>query len=131
VARREPDTYREQKEGRRRAYLAARTLGELFPGVEEVHLYMTFADPYNASRHSPQTHSFLPGARAFFEVPCPFSMCIGGGFDLRSIIADLTARNGEGAAGELTCQGWHSRERIGTQRCLLQLRYRLVVRYRT
>jgi len=130
MARREPDSYREQKEGRRRAYLAARTLGELFPRVEEVQLQMTFIDPYNASQHSPQMHSFLPGARAFFEVPCPFSMCIGGGFDLGRIVADLTEGNGEGASGELICQGWHSRDRIGSNRCLLHLHYRLTVRYK-
>jgi hypothetical protein len=131
MARREPDSYREQKEGRRRAYLAARTLRELFPAVEEVQLHMTFVDPHNASQHSPQVHSFLPGARAFFEVACPFSMCIGGGFDLRRIVADLTARNGEIASGKLTCQGWHSRDRLGaSDRCLLQLHYRLTVRYK-
>lgn len=130
MSRAEPNSYREQREGRRRAYQSAPTLGESFPRVEEIRLEMSFSDPYRVGKHSPQTHAFLPAARAFFEVACPCSLCIGGGFDLRPVVAQLTARAGESAQGELTCQGWQSRDRVGAQRCLLLMRYHLTVRYR-
>ena len=119
------DAYKHEREARRRAYMSAPSLKDLFPAVEQLVLELTFVDPSASSRHSPQTHIFGPTARGYFEVACPFSSCTSGGFDLSAVIADLVSHRGSAAAGKLVCRGWQDRGRAGEHRCLLELSYRV------
>lgn len=126
----QPDVYKQQRERRRRAYASTPNLSEQFPQVEQLVIRMTFTDPSGRANHSPQMHSFSPAGRAFFEVPCPFSACIDGGFDLNPIIADILNHSGQETSGTLDCQGWQSRDRSDQHRCLLKLHYTLSVCYK-
>jgi hypothetical protein len=125
-----PDSYKQQREMRRRAYASTRSLREESPQVEELVLHLTFRDPNGIAHHSPQTHSFAPGAKAFFTIACPSSSCLAGGFDLADVVARVLAGGGSDASGLLDCPGWQSSGRDHKDRCLLEMRYRLTVRYR-
>lgn len=123
--------YRQQQDIRRRAYLDTRILREDFPRVAQLVLHMTFIDPRGVGRHSAQTHSFSPAAKAYFAVACPWSLCLDGGFDLGPVIAEMLSTGCEEAVGTLQCHGWQSSGRGDNDRCLLELRYRLSACYKT
>jgi len=127
---RPPDRYREQREHRRRSYMNAASLRDQFPHVEQVVLELSFIDHSGHGTYSAQTLTFSPGAHAFFDIPCPSSMCTGGGFDLRSVISRLVARGGSETTGKLDCMGRQSADQNDTHRALLQLDYRVNVIYR-
>lgn len=122
--------YRQQQDSRRRAYLGARSLRDELPRIERLVLQMTFVDPRGAAQHSPQMHTFSPGAKAFFAVPCPCSLCLDGGFDLRPAVARMLAEGAEDSTGRMTCPGWQSPGRGEKDRCRIEMRYRLSACYR-
>jgi len=125
------DAYKHERETRRRAYMSAPSLKDQFPAAEQLVLELTFVDPNAASQHSPQTHTFGPTARAYFEVACPFSSCTGGGFDLSAVVADLLSHGERAASGKLVCRGWQDRGLAGEHRCLLEMSYRVSASFET
>ncbi|HXV06610.1 MAG TPA: hypothetical protein VD791_01150, partial [Burkholderiales bacterium] len=122
--------YRHQQDSRRRAYLASRSLREELPRVERLVLQMTFVDPRGAAQHSPQMHTFSRGAKAFFAIPCPCSLCLDGGFDLGPAVKRMLAEGSEESTGRLLCPGWQNPERTEKDRCRIEMRYRLSASYR-
>jgi hypothetical protein len=131
MVQKQPDAYKQERETRRRAYMSAPSLKEQFPEVEQLVLQLTFADSRGSSRHSPQTHIFGPAARGYFEVPCPFSSCTSGGYNLSLVISDMLSRRRRSVSGRLICHGWQDRGRVGEHRCLLELRYQVSASYET
>jgi hypothetical protein len=127
---REAGAYKQQRESRRRAYVDTPCVREELPGVEQLVVRLIFADPKTATRHSPQTHTYLPGAKAFFAVPCPSSMCLQGGFDLGPAIAKMLADGSGEVTGTATCPGWRAPSRTDPDRCLIEMRYTLTVSYK-
>lgn len=123
------DTYRHQREERRRAYLSTGTMREEFPHIEQLSLLLTFADPSGMSSYSGQSHTLGPAATAFFEIPCPSSVCMGGGFDLRRVIWNLCTRGGRETTGRLDCQGKDSTDDRDPHYCPMQVHYRIMVSY--
>jgi hypothetical protein len=122
--------YKQQRESRRRAYVDTPCLREELPGVEQLVVRLTFADPKSATRHSPQTHTYSPAAKAFFVVACPSSMCLHGGFDLGPAIAEMLADGADEVTGTATCPGWRGPTRTDPDRCLIEMRYNLLVSYK-
>ncbi len=123
------DTYRHEREERRRAYLNTRPLREEFPRIEQLTLQLSFTDASGPSSYSAQTHTFAPAATAFFDIACPSSMCMGGGFDLASVIWRLSTRAGEETSGRLDCQGRDSTDERDPHYCPVHLHYRVTVSY--
>ena len=123
------NAYRHQREMRRRAYASTACLREEFPQVEQLVLEMHFTDPRGIVHYSPQMHSFSPGARAFFAVACPCSMCIDGGYDLAPVIAQMMDRGDEDAAGTMECPGWQHPDRAEQHRCRVRMHYHLAAHY--
>jgi hypothetical protein len=123
------DTPRHEREQRRLAYLSTRPLREEFPRMEQLTLELSFSDANGLSSYSAQTHTFAPAATAFFDIPCPSSMCMGGGFDLGSVIWRLSTRAGHETSGRLDCQGRDSTDERDPHYCPLQLHYRVTVSY--
>ena len=123
--------YRQQQDSRRRAYMSARSLHEELPRIERLVLQMSFSDPRGTAKHSPQMHTFSPGAKAFFAVPCPCSLCLDGGFDLGQAVARVLAAGAEASTGRLICQGWQGPQRTDKDRCGIEMRYRLSACYLT
>jgi hypothetical protein len=125
------DRYQQARQDRRRAFLNTRTLREMSPHVEQVIVELSFVDQSKMEHYSPQTHTFHPAATAFFEFPCPSSVCTGGGFDLGREVSSLIARGGAQTSGILDCMGQQSADRYDSHPALLQLHYRLTVSYRS
>ena len=123
------DSFRRQQETWRRAYAEAYSLRERFPKVEEIVFEMAFTDLKGIGTYSPQMRSLSASAKAFFAIACPRTLCLDGGFDLDSIIRTMLGCGGTTSAGTLECQGWLDPARPENARCLLQLHYRLQVRY--
>ena len=124
------DRYRQEHEHRRQAYMSAPALREQFPHVEQIVLELAFTDQGGLNSYSAQVHTFSPAATAYFEFPCPSSVCTGGGFDLSRVVSSLIARGGKETSGRLDCQGQQSYDYRDMHRSLLQLEYRLSVAYR-
>lgn len=125
------DSFRRQQENWRRAYAEANSLRERFPKVEEIVFEMAFTDLKGIGTYSPQMRSLSASAKAFFAIACPRTLCLDGGFDLDSVIRSMLASGGTAAGGTLECQGWLDPARPEHARCLLQMHYRLHVRYDT
>lgn len=123
--------YKQQRESRRRAYVDTPSLRQECPRVEQLVVQLTFADPKGIAQHSPQMHTYSPAAKAFFAVACPSSMCLHGGFDLGPIIAQMLAEGVGSVTGTSTCPGWRGPTRSDADRCLIEMRYRLSVSYKT
>jgi hypothetical protein len=121
------DRYRQAREDRRRTP----ALREVSPHVEQVTVELSFVVQGEMEHYSPQTHTFHPAATAFFEFPCPSSVCTGGGFDLGRVVSSLIARGGEQTSGVLDCLGQQSGDQYDGHRALLQLHYRLIVAYKS
>jgi hypothetical protein len=128
---RDAGAYKQQRESRRRAYVDTPCLREELPGVEQLVLRLTFADPKTATRHSPQTHTYAPAAKAFFAVACPSSMCLHGGFALGPAIAKMLTDSADEVTGTATCPGWRGPTRTDADRCLIEMRFTLTVSYKT
>jgi hypothetical protein len=123
------DTYRHEREERHRAYLNTGLLRDEFPRIEQLTLQLMFTDASGMSSYSSQMRSFAPAATAFFEIPCPSTACMGGGFDLGSVIWKLSGRAGHETAGRLDCQGRDSTDERDPHYCPVQLHYRVTVAY--
>ncbi len=129
MVQRQLDAYKQERDTRRRAYMSAPSLREKFPRVEQVVLELTFTDPTGVGKHSPQIHTLGPAARAYFEVACPCSACLSGGFDLSVVIADMLSHRRRTVSGKSNCHGWQDRGRVGEHRCQLELSYRATASY--
>jgi hypothetical protein len=123
------DTYRYEREERHRAYLNTGLLRDEFPRIEQLTLQLVFTDASGMSSYSSQMRSFAPAAIAFFEIPCPSAACMGGGFNLGSVIWKLSGRAGHETAGRLDCQGRDSTDERDPHYCPVQLHYRVTVAY--
>lgn len=123
-----PGAYKQQRDDQRRAYSLSSSIVETYPALDQLVLRMTFSDPMGAG--SQQAHMFAGGAKAFFFIPCPCSICLEGGFDLESAVAKLVAERGDQGAGELTCRGWRSTTRDDAHRCLTKLSYSMSLLYK-
>jgi len=123
------DSFRRQQETWRRAYAEAQSLRERFPKVEQLVVDMAFTDSKGMGRYSAQMRSFSAPAKAFFAIACPRTLCLDGGFDLDSIVLDLLGGGDTVSKGTLECHGWVDPTRPEHARCVLQMHYRLQVRY--
>jgi hypothetical protein len=61
---------------------------------------------------------------------CSNYECVRGDFDLSEVLAQAVARRRTTVAGEMCCQGWHSKTTIDEVRCHNILRYKLKLAYR-
>jgi len=125
------EAFRRQQETWRRAYAEAYSLRERFPTVEQLVVDMTFTDVKQLGRYSAQMRSYSPSAKAFFAIACPRTLCLEGGFDLDAIVLDLLGAGDTMSMGTLECRGWVDPTRPAHARCVLQMHYRVQVRYDT
>jgi hypothetical protein len=125
IATKQVDSFKRQRDVRRKAYAETLKLRERFPDVEQVVLEVTFTDSRRMGTYSPQMHSFYPGAKAFFEIACPRTLCVDGGFDLDAIVEAMLSRTHGTEIGTLECDGWLDPLHTSSARCLLRMRYRL------
>ena len=69
----------------------------------------------------------LSHAKSLFRFSCPNEECVAGDFDLSTELANAINARQPIVAGELTCNGWHSKTEIDRVRCNRILHYKLNV----
>lgn len=111
------------REARQRAYLAAPTIAELFPTIDEVTVDLQFVLAGGKPHSSPYSRLFVPDMQAYFELHCPDRECTGGGFDLEPGIRATVNGRGSEKSGSLSCQGHKGREPCG-----ISLNYRVTAK---
>jgi hypothetical protein len=123
------DTYANERDERRRAYLEARPLRDEFPRISQLTLQLTFTDARGFASYSRQTRIFTPAATAFFKIPCPSPACMGGGFDLDSVIWKLSNGHAGETLGRSDCLGRDSTDERDPHYCGVRLDYQVTVAY--
>jgi hypothetical protein len=71
----------------------------------------------------------LTNAKSLFQFHCANPECVGGDFDLSTVLAQAIAIHAPMASGELVCNGWRNKVSIDRVRCKNILRYRLNLGY--
>ncbi len=117
----------QQREQRQRTYQAVATVAKQFPAVSEIAVELRFADQDGKRMASPYKRIFAPAMQAFFDFPCPIKECVGGGFNLSADIPAAVASKTEVTTGSHSCQGRRPRPEAKDARCLLELKYEVVV----
>jgi len=123
------DIYRHEREQRHRAYLDTRPLRDEFPRIAQIIFRLHFTDARGLSSYSAQMRTFAPAANAFFEIACPSTACIGGGFSLDSVVSRLSNGARNEMSGTLVCQGRDSTDERDPHYCNLELHYDVAVAF--
>jgi len=127
VARPGQNSADQRREQSRRRRVAAGTLGDSFPDVQQLRIELSFHDPAGPAPTG-QVHDVYPPASAVFEAACPHGGC-DGVFDLTEVIASLLAQSGPIAQGVQPCFGSHAGLGPDRESCTLSLRYRITAHY--
>jgi hypothetical protein len=123
------DSFKRQQEGWRHAYAHAPSVRERYPDVAQLIVHLTFVDARAMGRYSAQMHSFSPSAKGFFAIPCPRTLCLGGGFDLHQVVEQMIAAKQDSACGSLVCAGSTDPAHPRAGACRLELTYEIRVEY--
>jgi hypothetical protein len=127
LSSRKPVTLGEQRRNQRQ-YDHAPTLRTTFPQIATLQIELIFSDRTSMAPSS-QSHAMFPAARAFFRFACPCFDC-DGEFDLSANVTTLAAGTkpaSRTSAGQMSCQGMRSRDRITGARCPITLDWRIVM----
>jgi hypothetical protein len=127
LPRQKPSAFRERKERLRKARDAAQTLRSAFPNATLVNVQLQFL-PASAPPHAAQSFVIYPGARAFFEYPCPYGDC-DGIYELGAAAVQALAQDSSGVSGTLECGGLRSRDGLQRQPCGLNMSYTITARH--
>jgi hypothetical protein len=110
-----------------RRRVAAGTLGNAYPDVEQVRVELRFATSASAVPAS-QRHALYPSAPAYFEFPCPFGDC-DGSFDLNGVASPLLKNSDSQADGTIGCSGSRICSGMTRQPCSLRADYWITAQY--
>lgn len=116
------------REQRQHQYMAAPSIGEKFPSVQEIAVQLSFRDPQGKVHPSMHKRIFTADMQAFFEFPCPLRECSGGGYSLSETLTDALSRRRLETSGSLGCDGKRVREKGADPCCGLELHYHATVR---
>jgi hypothetical protein len=108
----------------------AERVGEKYPQVAYLSLSLSIRAPNNELEPTLNGRSFGSDARAYFKFKCKNVECVDGGFDLSGDIDAMVKRRSGEITGRQVCQGWESRKMIDQRRCLYELNFKALARYR-
>jgi hypothetical protein len=105
----------------RKRRTAAPTLREASPRTALVNIQLNFL-PLSAPAHVAQSFVLYPGARAFFEYPCPYGDC-DGIYDFSADAKRALGHEASSVTGTVKCSGMRARDGLARQPCELQVSY--------
>ncbi len=85
--------------------LATGLLSDRFPDVSSIVINMTYYQNGVNQVLMLRTVNVLPRDFAYFNMECMIKGCVGGGFDLTSVIADMIKTHKRVGKGKLSCCG--------------------------
>ena len=100
-----------------------------WPNVDKLSLVLTYTDE-NSHPVSTDTKTLEPHHSAFIWFRCQDYECVNGGFELDNVVLNMIRDGRTEATGEIVCQGWQDRERIGQHRCFRELHYAIKCSYK-
>jgi len=107
------------------------SLVEKFRELKSLTAELAYFKADGATKNGEIKCTFNPDTtKSVVRFDCSNYECIQGGFDLSEALAQAVARRRTSVAGEMCCQGWHSKDTIGVVRCHSILRYKLKLAYK-
>jgi hypothetical protein len=107
------------------------TLAQKFPGLTSLVASLSHFRPDGELVTRAVKYTFnLDQAKSLFRFDCSNPECVGGDFDLSGDLAQAVAARQKIASGESVCQGWRSKDAIGSARCQNILRFKLNLGYK-
>jgi hypothetical protein len=100
------------------------TISELYPEIARILLFAAFEEADSESEPNYQQIIFTPQSEAIFRLDCSREECVGGGFDLTKVVAEMVKNRESRVHGKLACEGTL---RSGGRCCSLKADYRIIV----
>lgn len=100
------------------------TISEIYGDIGRITLFIAFEEADSESEPNYQQIIFTPETEAGFRLDCSRDACVGGGFDLAPVVADMVRHQESRGHGKLACGGTLG---PGGERCSLQAEYRIIV----
>jgi hypothetical protein len=117
----------EREERLRKAHARAQTLRSAFPSASLVKVHLQFL-PAGDPPHAAQSFQLYPGARMFFDYPCPYGGC-DGVFELGTEADRTLMGDKPSVSGVLECGGHRARDGLPHQPCGLRMNYKISARH--
>jgi len=89
----------------RQLRLAAGLVSEHYPKVSSLVINMTYYRKGENPVVMVRTVNYSPGGSAYFKMECATKDCVGGGFDLTPVIAEMVEGRRGSKKGRLLCVG--------------------------
>lgn len=112
---------RDRAEELRKRRASAGTLREVSPSTALVNVQLSFL-PLSAPPHAAQSFVLYPGARAFFEYPCPYGGC-DGIYDFSAEAERALSKEKKPVTGTVECSGMRSHDGSQKEKCGLRVSY--------
>ena len=100
------------------------TIAELYPEIRRITLFIAFEEADAESEPNYQQIIFTADSEAAFRLDCSRDACVGGGFDLAPIVAEMVRNQEDRVHGRLACTGTLG---AGGDHCSLQAEYRIII----
>jgi hypothetical protein len=106
------------------------SVADKFPQLRSLTVDLTYLNTDGLSANNEIKYTVnLANAKSVFRFDCPNGECVGGDFDLSQVLTNAYTEHRTTAVGETRCQGWRSKNTIGSVRCESVLRYKLSLGY--
>ncbi len=97
--------YFAKKEQSKQIRLDAGVVSDRFPGVSGIVIQMKYYRKISNPALMIRTVNFFPTSYAYFNMECMVKECVGGGFDLTSVIAAMIRKHEKLVKGKMSCRG--------------------------
>lgn len=106
------------------------SLAEKFPTLKSLTVNLEYFDTAGLRKNGEMTYKVnLHHAKSVFSFVCRNGECVGGDFDLSSVVAEAVSGRRKIAVGKLQCQGWRTKAKQNKVPCHNLLHYKLSLGY--
>jgi hypothetical protein len=124
-----PNPRKEFRQQERQRIEDSASLAETFRDLKSLTLNLEYFRPGSFTRDSEIKYTVsLANAKSLFRFSCPNEQCVGGDFDLSTVLSQTVAAHQSTLMGEVICQGC-LQTNIGQVHCHHILRYKLSAEY--
>jgi hypothetical protein len=119
--------YRQQENERVRDSV---TLAKKFRSLKSLKVELTHTRSQGTSAGKEIKYAVnLAHAKSVFRFDCTNDECVGGDFDLSEKLVHAVRARQATVTGEMSCQGWSSKDTINTLRCDCLLHFKLSLKF--
>mgnify|MGYP000846056162 CR=1 FL=1 len=96
--------------------------------VKEVLIELDFGEN-DEYYHEPYSKTLLPTDKAFYTFTCINHSCTGGFYNFTEYLDRAIRGNKKFVEGRISCDTWQDRERVGQNKCLSIVNFKITVDY--